>query len=522
MRGRFGTLGGLLLGIVLLIVGAGPAVALDFQVIRLSDDAYDDSDPRISGSLIVWSAHDGNDSEILLYDATTRTLTELTSNPFDDRRPRISGAGIAWVGSDGNDDEIFYYDAISETQLRITDNDVDDRDPDIWGTTVVWAGSDGSDLEIFSYDVATGVTRQFSDNGSIDQTPVISESNVAWKGGFFEVFYYDAASDTVTLLTDPGDPHPSGCWAGSSRNVRLSGSNVVWTRDFNECGPLIYLYEGATHSTTNLTDGFVFSGEPAISGATVVWFGWEAQPVMCGDAELDIFSFDVGTGEQTNVSCSPSDFFNANPVVSGSNIAWFGGAAPDYSLDVYFHDGSAVSRVSNLGFSMYGGLDISGSNVVWASFDGNDYEIFLAQNVLVYNTRLEIIPDTINPRSRGVIPVALLGSEEFDVADVDVFTLRFGPDEASTAHDLTDGWIYSEHLQDVNLDGYMDLITHFKTQDTGIVCGNAEATLSGRLLDGMAFEGTDTFRTVGCNSNRPGGGSRRKAVRVQQQPARLE
>jgi hypothetical protein len=44
---------------------------------------------------------------------------------------------------------------------------------------------------------------------------------------------------------------------------------------------------------------------------------------------------------------------------------------------------------------------------------------------------------------------------------------------------------------------------HFETQETGIGCGDTEATLNGSLLYGMLFEGTDTFETVGCNSNRP-------------------
>jgi hypothetical protein len=103
-------------------------------------------------------------------------------------------------------------------------------------------------------------------------------------------------------------------------------------------------------------------------------------------------------------------------------------------------------------------------------------------------------PNSINPRSRGVIPVALLGSVEFDVTDVDVMTLRFGPDEAAPRH--------RPHLQDTNFDGQMDLVIHFRTQETGIHCADVEATLSGILQNGQAIEGTDSVRTVGCGQNR--------------------
>jgi hypothetical protein len=81
---------------------------------------------------------------------------------------------------------------------------------------------------------------------------------------------------------------------------------------------------------------------------------------------------------------------------------------------------------------------------------------------------------------------------------VDVTTLRFGPWEVAPRHDLTDEWTYNDHLEDVNLDGFMDLVMHYETQETGILCGDTEATLSGELLDGRPFEGTDEIRTVGC------------------------
>lgn len=107
-------------------------------------------------------------------------------------------------------------------------------------------------------------------------------------------------------------------------------------------------------------------------------------------------------------------------------------------------------------------------------------------------------PNSINVvKKKGVTPVAILGSASFDVTTVDVTTLAFGPCGASPAHDLTDPLVYAEHLQDVNLDGYVDLVSHYRTQDTGLSPGDTSATLIALLLDGVTLVGgTDSVRTV--------------------------
>jgi hypothetical protein len=99
--------------------------------------------------------------------------------------------------------------------------------------------------------------------------------------------------------------------------------------------------------------------------------------------------------------------------------------------------------------------------------------------------------------AREAIPGAVLGSDAFDVEDIDPATLAFGPDGAAPRQR------HSIQLEDVNGDGLLDLVSHHPAQQTGIAPGDTEACLTGELLDGTAFEGSRPYPGTSSSRSSP-------------------
>jgi hypothetical protein len=90
------------------------------------------------------------------------------------------------------------------------------------------------------------------------------------------------------------------------------------------------------------------------------------------------------------------------------------------------------------------------------------------------------------------INIAILSVGEFFEAPnlIDPLTLKFGPRQANI-------W-GSPQVRDVDGDGDKDLVVKFLTQQTGIACGDTQASLFGRTFDAQSISGSDAINTFNC------------------------
>jgi hypothetical protein len=105
-------------------------------------------------------------------------------------------------------------------------------------------------------------------------------------------------------------------------------------------------------------------------------------------------------------------------------------------------------------------------------------------------------PNSINCNaSAEVIAVAILTVDDFDATTVDHTTVTF--EGASEAHVDKKTGEPRRHEEDVDEDGDMDLVFHFRLGDTGLGCDATTGTLTGETFGGTAIVGTDAVQMIG-------------------------
>ena len=181
----------------------------------------------------------------------------------------------------------------------------------------------------------------------------------------------------------------------------------------------------------------------------------------------------------------------------------------DGKLEIFFYDWGCGS--ANNGNTFWA-VEDSSSNVApysieWANFR-SDSQRTGCYTIKVISVPVDIkptsCPNPLNIRSKGMLPVAIVGSEYFDVYDIDVDSIllegvirpiRSSYEDVATPIDGC-----GCECTTLGSDGFLDLTLKFKTQEIvdalGEVVNGEELalTLTGSLLDGTPIEGEDCIR----------------------------
>ncbi len=102
-------------------------------------------------------------------------------------------------------------------------------------------------------------------------------------------------------------------------------------------------------------------------------------------------------------------------------------------------------------------------------------------------------PDNpINLGAKGSLPVAILGSSTFDAATVDPETVAL----AGAVVARRGKGMPQAALEDVNGDGWLDMVLHFDIRDLQLLSNDVEADLTGLTQAGIQIIGHDAIRIV--------------------------
>lgn len=255
----------------------------------------------------------------------------------------------------------------------------------------------------------------------------------------------------------------------------------VFHHDTQHTGRSPYIgSQTATFRWAFLTGSVVFSS-PAIGADGTVYVG---------SYDHNVYALDGATGSQKWVFTA-STSVNSSPAIGADGTVYVGGGPHIYALD-----GATGTQkwVFPTGFGNYLSSPSIGADgtVYVGDADGMVYAIgpFL-------NVDIDIKPgsDTnrFNQNERGVIPVAILGSENLSVTQINVDTLRL---EGLAVKMAGKSGKYLAHFEDVNADGYLDLVVQFQDRNGSLASGNNTATLTGQLSNGAPIQGLDSICIV--------------------------
>ena len=291
----------------------------------------------------------------------------------------------------------------------------------------------------------------YIDDVGIYGVAVIPELEVVFSAGNWDVTEGETAMVAVKLNREMNVDDP----AQISIDYSTDPGNATPGRDFTPvAGTLVFTNGGATEQTFNLE---TFDNNKHTGAKRVI-------PRLSNP--VDVVSV---VGAQATVTILDDEPYDANLL-------------DDFETYPYLWSADENVELNNPEFALGdpGALPQQG-----------DYERVL--EVLVPLQVAVDVQGRICNEGNGVVPVVLLTTETFDATTIDHTTVSLG--DAFEAHTNKKSGVATRHEEDVDGDGDMDLVFHFRFEETGLPCDPDSAPFNGLTFDGQPITTEDqSFR----------------------------
>ena len=500
--------------VALTLLAMPPAAMAGVNNVSPGDDIQAAIEAASPGDTIVFALGTYSLSSTL---TVNKSLTLISADPYATTKPFLDGGGTL--------DIIIYIDAdgvtIDGLEIANGTGDLIRQSDSYSGTTIrncVVHDSTGDEcvqlkqcsnclIECsLAYNCAgDGLNIADGSSHSVIRNNEVHHSNSP--DGVIYVYYSAAMTVECNYLHDNTASngikvYKMGNWGTSYVRNNLVVNNTFHGKKYSQDGNAIQLYvpfdevnvDAALYVQHNTVDGNTGDASYTITAGHGIYWGQkyvDGAPVHMLD---NILSNNGGWGIKTELlgSVNPSgqidynDIWNnalgtignafSSVIVGTNNISADPAYNPDYTLEARSPCIGAASDGTDMG-RLFGECGCA-PPVVEVTID----------------IKPGSFPNSINHKSKGKIPVAILSTADFDApGDVDWDSLAFGPigDEKSLA-------FCSPSPEDVDDDGLYDLVCHFFTQSAGFECGNEVGYLKGQTVDGVSIEGSDSVRVVPC------------------------
>lgn len=195
-----------------------------------------------------------------------------------------------------------------------------------------------------------------------------------------------------------------------------------------------------------------------------------------------------------------SDIIREGVVLTALTMDAFGnffGGTPSPDNSIYTHDPVTNNLTKVASFNQYVEELSYWQGNLYVLEDRDDLTDKEASIIQISSGGIDIkpgsFPNCFNQNGHGVIPVAVFGSETFDVNQIDVETLSLQGLNVKVVGNSSKALASAEYVND---DDYIDLVIQFEDSDGWIEPGNGYVMLQGEFVDGSRFWAGDSICIV--------------------------